>query len=166
MSKRILPPEQMERARQRAREWYAANKDRAKANISKWQAKNPEKAAEYKRKHAEENREFNAERAREYRKANPDKRCAWEQTRRARKAASDGVLSTDIAAKLMRLQRCRCAVCHDDLKTTGTHIDHIVPLSAGGTNTDDNVQLLCPSCNVRKGAKHPVDFMQQRGYLL
>lgn len=35
-----------------------------------------------------------------------------------------------------------------------------------GTNTDDNIQLLRKLCNLQKSAKHPVDFMQQRGFLL
>lgn len=166
MARKPLPPEQMERARQRAREWYAANKERALANIVKWQEENPEKVAEYKLRHVEANRQHINDRSREYRKNNPDKRIAWEQTRRSRKAASGGRLSTDIVAQLMKLQRCRCAVCRSDLNEVGKHLDHIVPLSAGGANADDNVQLLCPDCNVRKGAKHPVDFMQQRGYLL
>jgi 5-methylcytosine-specific restriction endonuclease McrA len=156
----------MERARQRAREWYAANKDRAKANVTTWQSQNAEKVIEYKTRHAEANREQINDRSREYRKNNPEKRLVWEQTRRSRKAACGGRLSTDIVPKLMELQRCKCAACRADLTVTGKHLDHMVALSAGGTNTDDNVQLLCPDCNVRKGAKHPVDFMQQRGYLL
>lgn len=28
--------------------------------------------------------------------------------------------------------------------------DHVVPLSLGGTNTIDNIQILCFSCNVQK----------------
>lgn len=42
----------------------------------------------------------------------------------------------------------------------------IVPLALGGTNTDGNMQLLRSTCNQKKHAKHPVDFMQQRGFLL
>lgn len=33
-------------------------------------------------------------------------------------------------------------------------------------NADENVQLLCSRCNLSKGAKHPVEFMQSQGYLL
>lgn len=40
-----------------------------------------------------------------------------------------------------------------------------MPIARGGSNTDDNVQLLCPACNLKKSAKHPVDFMQERGFL-
>ena len=41
-----------------------------------------------------------------------------------------------------------------------------MPIALGGKNVDDNVQLLCAACNLSKQAKHPVDFMQQRGFLL
>lgn len=32
-------------------------------------------------------------------------------------------------------------------------LDHVIPISRGGMNIDDNVQLLCPTCNLSKGAK-------------
>ena len=32
-------------------------------------------------------------------------------------------------------------------------IDHVIPLSKGGTHTWDNVQLLCRKCNIAKGDK-------------
>lgn len=33
----------------------------------------------------------------------------------------------------------------------GEEVDHIVPLSRGGTNADYNLRLLCHECHVRKG---------------
>jgi 5-methylcytosine-specific restriction endonuclease McrA len=36
--------------------------------------------------------------------------------------------------------------------TEDLHFDHKVPWSRGGTNTVNNIQLLCGRCNRRKGA--------------
>lgn len=33
------------------------------------------------------------------------------------------------------------------------HIDHIIPLAAGGTNDETSLWLSCPLCNGYKGAK-------------
>lgn len=44
----------------------------------------------------------------------------------------------------------KCARCG---ATSNLHIDHIVPVSKGGTSEDSNLQVLCQSCNCSKGAK-------------
>jgi len=33
------------------------------------------------------------------------------------------------------------------------HSDHIVPIARGGKTTWENLQTLCASCNLRKGAR-------------
>jgi 5-methylcytosine-specific restriction endonuclease McrA len=45
----------------------------------------------------------------------------------------------------------RCAICGSTKNPT---IDHIVPISKGGTDGVDNLQVLCGSCNSRKGGKY------------
>lgn len=62
----------------------------------------------------------------------------------------------------------KCAICGCQVDETDTWVnetgrmcygrayptvDHIVPLKLGGTDTSDNVQLLCKHCNSSKGAK-------------
>ena len=35
----------------------------------------------------------------------------------------------------------------------GYHVDHIRALADGGANDRTNLQLLCPTCNIKKGAR-------------
>jgi 5-methylcytosine-specific restriction endonuclease McrA len=46
----------------------------------------------------------------------------------------------------------RCQYCGSTKRLT---LDHVVPVSRGGTNTWDNVVTSCAPCNVRKGASLP-----------
>jgi len=39
-------------------------------------------------------------------------------------------------------------------------IDHKTPLSRGGTHTENNVELICLSCNLQKGNKTKDEYMQ------
>ncbi|MTW38268.1 HNH endonuclease, partial [Streptococcus pneumoniae] len=70
----------------------------------------------------------------------------------------------DIKA-LAAYQKYKCPVCMVSIKNS-YHIDHIVPLSSGGSNGKENLQLLCPPCNLSKSTKHSIEFMQSRGFLL
>ena len=47
-----------------------------------------------------------------------------------------------------------CTACGGPVQRSGlgSHVDHIVPLAAGGTSRFRNLQLLCRLCNQRKGA--------------
>ncbi len=46
-----------------------------------------------------------------------------------------------------------CQTCGATGKTVELTVDHIVPVIAGGTNDESNLQTLCRSCNSRKGAR-------------
>lgn len=46
----------------------------------------------------------------------------------------------------------RCAKCHVVGPKDSVHVDHITPLARGGSNDRTNLQVLCRSCNLSKGA--------------
>lgn len=50
------------------------------------------------------------------------------------------------------LERCgrACVACR---ASSQLELDHIIPLSRGGADTPNNLQILCRSCNLRKGGK-------------
>jgi 5-methylcytosine-specific restriction endonuclease McrA len=144
-------------------------KERCAGKYAGWSAtyreKNPEKCRQmvqvWKDAHPEHRSTYNAQ----WTQNNLEKHRTYQHNRRARKAASGGTLSPDLAEKLYVLQKGKCACCRKPLGDD-YHMDHIVPLVLGGSNTDDNIQLLTSRCNLQKGAKHPVEFMQARGLLL
>lgn len=49
----------------------------------------------------------------------------------------------------------RCGYCLTAQEYTAMpmHIEHIIPLAAGGTSTEDNLWLACPLCNGYKGSQ-------------
>lgn len=135
---------------QQARDWYAANPERARAARAAWSAANRERK--------------NAIRSAWY-AANPGLRRTYKLNRRARELYSGGELSKGLGAKLFALQKGKCACCGKRLGKP-YHMDHIVPLARGGLNIDSNIQLLRPECNMSKGKKEPIEFMQSKGLLL
>lgn len=159
---------------------YAANADKIKAAVAVWKAENRAAvaavSAAYHIANADKLRaraaawyEANQERAKAssiaWNKAHPEEARIYRQNRQARKRENGGVLSKGLVAKLFKLQKGKCACCREPLGDD-FHLDHIMPLALGGSNTDDNIQLLRQRCNNQKHAKHPIDFMQERGFLL
>lgn len=140
-----------EKAKADYAKWYAANRERECANTAAWRIDNPDRVKEHNAKQ---------------RTDHPEAHRTYEHNRRARKREAGGRLSTGLAEKLHKLQRGKCACGCKQPLGVNYHMDHIMPIALGGTNTDDNIQLLRSTCNQRKHAKHPVDFMQQRGFLL
>lgn len=126
------------------------DKEKAKARYDAWNLANPgvavARAAAWNAKHPEIRRELI-------------------QNRRAKIRSTGETLSKGIVEKLFKLQKGMCPCCTMPLGDN-YHLDHIVPLFLGGSNTDANVQLLRQRCNNQKNKKHPVDFMQSRGFLL
>lgn len=163
--------------REHRREWAAANPEKEResrvASLRKWTANNPELKREYARRSNSkpEVSANNVRRARRWAEANPERahelRLVADRNRRALRRGCPDTHTKDDVAEIMRRQKYRCAECGASVrKTTERHVDHIMPLSRGGSNGKQNLQVLCPPCNLKKAAKHPIDFAQERGRLL
>jgi 5-methylcytosine-specific restriction endonuclease McrA len=57
-----------------------------------------------------------------------------------------------------------CRVCGKELTKDTVTIDHIVPVSRGGTNDIENLQPMCHSCNSRKGNR-PMNYVIGSAFL-
>ena len=66
-------------------------------------------------------------------------------------------LSTRARLDLFLQAKGRCASCTLPIAPgKGWDIDHIIPLALGGSDTPDNLQMLCRPCHSRKTARHDV----------
>lgn len=89
--------------------------------------------------------------------------------RRARKVTAKGSHTKRDIERIFAAQKGRCAGvgCHKRFsKRLRYEIDHIVPLSRGGTDYPRNLQLLCGPCNSKKHAKDASEHARSLGYLL
>lgn len=134
----------------RNRAWRAANLEKARASSEAWRLANLERSREKSRRWLVTNREA---------------AYAIGHAYRVRERNAKGRYTAAEIVTLYQRQRGRCACCHADL-AGGFHRDHILPLTLGGSGDIGNIQLLCATCNISKNCKHPVDFMQSRGFLL
>lgn len=165
-----------EKFREYTARWRQKNPDyKAPVNLLQaekqkaWLEKNKEAYQQYQKNWTQNNKEKTAKYMKTYAQKHKDKMLEkWRRNKNARKAKKLGVggkLSKDIKQKLWELQGGKCACCAKKLNNDA-HIDHIMPLALGGRNVDSNTQLLLPKCNMRKNAKHPIDYMRQKGFLL
>lgn len=93
------------------------------------------------------------ERVKLYRNTHPEKTAEWKHRRRTRETNGGESFTAEEWKAMKRRFNYRCAKCKKRTKLT---IDHIIPVSANGKNSIDNIQPLCMPCNSRKSYKVPV----------
>ncbi len=140
------------------RKWRTANPEKAKAYCDKWREKNKEHTIEYSRRYRETHREKTRESSKQYAKNNPKKRCTNQQNYMARKKNVGGSFTATDIKDLYATQGGRCYYCSVDIEA-GYHIDHMFPISRGGTNGPENLALSCAPCNLSKHTKTAEEFM-------
>jgi len=142
---------------------------------------NKEKIQDYRKLYNFENKEKLRNQCKEYRaknitfvklinlnwkKENLDLVRIYNQNRKAKKRMQVGKISKGIVKKLMEMQCGKCINCKTDLINSGHHLDHVMPINLGGMHADENLQLLCPTCNLRKYNKDPIAWANENGRLI
>jgi len=144
---------------------YEANKQKAVDAARRWKLKNPDKVKSSSAARYLKNRNSILEANKNWNKNNPIKMASYCAHRRAKIKSSGGRYTQNDIERIYKQQKGKCTACYLPLDNV-YHIDHIIPINGGGTSNPENIQLLHPSCNLRKSAKHPIDFMQEMGYLI
>ena len=91
--------------------------------------------------------------ARKYwRLKNKDKIRTNRRNYKAKIKNAEGKHTKEDVQKLLIEQDFKCKYCNCYIKEK-YHVDHIVPLSKGGSNWPSNLCIACPSCNMKKHDK-------------
>lgn len=148
--------------------WRLANKERKKASSAAWAKENADRKKETNAAWIRANKDRVRMLISEWSKKNPDARSTHNRNRRARKRGNGGELSKGLFDKLFELQMGKCVACGCKLSRAKPRspMDHIVPIAKGGMNTDENMQILCITCNSKKSIKDNLVFMQEKGFLI
>ncbi len=118
--------------RRKQRVWNIANADRYKKTIRDWYWKNRNTVSARNKRFYQNNKELFRPRWIKY---------------RASKRNAEGIFTAEEWEQLKALCGYRCVRCFKKKKLS---VDHIIPLSKGGTNYISNLQPLCKSCNSAK----------------
>lgn len=132
-----------------------------KERVFQYQRENPEIIKAARRRDYQKNRQTYIDNATKWAKKNPAlisqikrrykaKRKVWEM---------NGSFTQDEWNVLCDFYSNRCLSCgRDDVTLT---VDHVVPLSKGGSNMIDNIQPLCGPCNSSKHVR-TIDYRSKR----
>jgi len=165
--------ENPEKVREDNRRWKKANPDKHREHVSRWRKANPDKVLESARRWRESNPDKARESYRRWAKANPDKVLAKHHRRRARKAGAFTEPHTHedlivFTRDYLGLDPEKCFYCFlEGRDSPSEHVDHVIPLAKGGSETVWNKRFACAKCNISKGSKvwaagQPMDLESER----
>jgi len=136
------------------KKWYKKNK----RIVRKWNQKHSVELKAYGIKWRKNNKNKLYENQKRYNSKHRDERRAHKKRRRIAKKGINGSHTLTDMKFLYKYQQGKCACCNKEILFNELTEDHIIPLSWGGSNYRQNIQLLCMTCNSSKGAYHATDY--------
>lgn len=127
-------------------EWAKSNPDKVREAQNRFRKTDKAKAIRLRRRQSPQGQAYE----REYQRTHKQERAIREQKRRALKKGSGGSFSLIEWRELCERFGNKCLACCQSQKLT---VDHVIPISKGGSNFIENIQPLCMKCNLEKGTQ-------------
>lgn len=157
--------------------YYLRNKERIKKYSSDWDRLNPDKKKKYVENYRRNNKEKillyhniyqkrlyikNKEKFKEYQKSyarTPTGKAVKLRSIHLRRTVQKVTDITYDWIVNIKKEQTICEICNLTMLPSGRYpnsvsIDHIVPLSLGGTHMKENIRLVCLGCNMKRPKKH------------
>ena len=150
------------------------NRERFLAQQAEWRANHPERVVAWQAAYYAQHIEYYAARALVYRENNRERiaaqkavyraghlslHAAHQRNRRARKLGAGGSHTAEQLTDLRQEQQDLCVYCWGPLGES-PHVDHMIPLARGGSDSIDNLVWACAPCNLKKHAKTAEEFLK------
>lgn len=143
---------------QKGEEYKQKKREYDKARVARLK----DKLAEQSKIRYEKNRKEIMERVKDWQESNPEKSKAIKQNYKHKRRAQEAAGAS--YSELLAWKKAQPKVCHwcDCDCSKDVVIDHYYPLSKGGKHEISNLVISCRSCNARKSAKTPEQWMAER----
>jgi 5-methylcytosine-specific restriction endonuclease McrA len=166
--------ENPDRAREIAIKWYRNNADsareykvgyrktnREKLRVSEalWRRNNREKIAKWFKDNYEKVRQINAK----WRKS-PNGKLSAANARHMRRSKKKGCLASVTTKELSEIKKTSKGFCFYCKQSRPLTLDHVIPLSKGGSHTKENIVMACGPCNFSKHTKPVGQFINEKGF--
>lgn len=151
------------------RSYYKQHPEKKRAQDLRYLATHPGQRDKYDAKYREHNREKTRAASLRWNKEHPERMRIASRKRRALKLGNGSETYTE--EQIFNLHGTTCYLCKNAIDLLaprsigkqegwelGLHIDHVVPIIAGGPDTLENVRPAHAICNMRKGSKMSDDF--------
>lgn len=133
--------------------WVDRNKEDLQRYKKEYRKSNRSAIAEYMRNYYKKNRDYVNSRNRRYYQSHTAETLKRKRRRRARKLGAEGSHTSEDLKRLWQEQDAKCAYCGCQLSEDYRHLDHVIPLSRGGSEWPENLAWACPPCNLSKHNK-------------
>jgi len=140
-----------------AKAYRAAHKEEIAAREKAYAATRKEEIAAYNKVYNAAHREEAAARKKAYNAAHKEEKSASAHNRRV---AGGVTLTAQVVRDIKARAGGVCCYCGEDFEDG--HIDHILPVSRGGTNDPENLVYVCARCNLQKHDKTGEEFLLYR----
>src|SRR5258708_16498057 len=126
LCKRVFDQKRVQEHPNYARQWRQENPDKVEEQRKKWRKEHPDRTLELNR--------------------------VGQRARRARERNARGTHTVQDIQSQYERQKGRCYYCKCTLPKQ-YHVDHVIPLSRGGSNDPSNLVIACRRCNESKHNK-------------
>lgn len=152
-----MTPEQREKERETQRRWYLNNIEKVRKTKRESMKRRRDANPELAREKQKEWRNKRIDECRSKLRTYTRRRFFWSASMHLRQ---ENRATYKELARLYRGQKGHCALSGRKLQKGLIHLDHIVPLSKGGTDEIENLRWVCKDANLAKRALTDNEFIQ------